>query len=63
MTDPTDRAHQQLAQALTRAESPVAREHIRAAMAELNRPERLVECPDCGRLGTEGRLICTACAE
>ena len=63
MTGPTDRARQQLAQALTRAESAVAREHIRAALAELDRPERLVECPACGRTGLEERMICTECAD
>jgi ribosomal protein L32 len=53
----------QLAQALTRADSPAAREHIRAALAELDAPDRLIECRTCGRVGLPERLICTYCAE
>lgn len=63
MTSPTDRAHAQLAQALTRADDPVAREHIRAAIAELEaHDDRLVECGACGRLGLEARMVCSHCA-
>lgn len=63
MATPTDRARAQLAQALTRAESPVAREHIRAALAELDTDDRLIECQACGRTGLPERMICTYCAE
>ena len=63
MTAPTERARMQLAQALTRADSPAAREHIRVALAELDTPDRLIECRACGRVGLPERLICTHCAE
>lgn len=60
MTD-HERARMQLAQALTRAENAVVREHIRAAMAALD-AEPLTECAKCGRDGAPGRLVCTHCA-
>lgn len=63
MTGPTDRARMQLAQALTRADSAAAREHIRAALAELDGPDRLVECTVCGRVGLEARMVCAHCAD
>ena len=53
----------QLAQALTRADSSAAREHIRAALEELDTPAELIECRACGRVGLPERLICTHCAE
>lgn len=63
MTDPTDRARMQLAQALTRADDTVAREHIRAALAELETPTELAECPHCGRCGLPERMVCSECAD
>ena len=54
----------QLAQALTRADSAAAREHIRAALNELQaHDDRLVECRACGRVGLEARMVCTHCAD
>lgn len=63
MPTPTDRAQHHLAQALTREDPAVVNEHIRAALAELDRPERLVECRECGRAGLEARMVCSYCAE
>lgn len=63
MTSPTDRARAQLAQALTRADDAVARDHIRAALAELDaHDDRLVACGACGRLGLDARMVCSHCA-
>ena len=48
----------QLAQAYTRALQPAAREHIHAALLELDAevPKGLAECPSCGRVGLPERV-------
>ncbi|SEP28026.1 hypothetical protein SAMN05216388_106215 [Halorientalis persicus] len=48
----------QLAQAYTRALQPAAREHIHAALLELDAevPTGLAECPSCGRVGLPERV-------
>lgn len=64
MPTPTDRAHMQLAQALTRTDDPVVAAHLRAAIAELDaHDDRLVECSACGRVGLTARMVCTHCAD
>ncbi|WP_273837603.1 hypothetical protein [Halococcus sp. PRR34] len=53
-----ERLRMQLAQALTRSESPVVRAHLRAALRAYEElpPSSLVECPLCGRVGLPDRL-------
>jgi hypothetical protein len=48
----------QLAQAYTRTLQPAAREHIHAALLELDVevPTGLAECPSCGRAGLSERV-------
>ncbi|WP_424016238.1 hypothetical protein ACOZ4N_00275 (plasmid) [Halorientalis pallida] len=53
-----DVVEMQLAQAYTRALQPTAREHIHAALLELDAeiPKELAECPSCGRVGLPERV-------
>lgn len=53
-----ERLRMQLAQALTRSESPVVRAHLRAALRAYGElpPSPLVECPFCGQVGLPERL-------
>ena len=58
-----ERLRMHLAQALTRADSPDVREHIRATLCEWENlpPTPLVECPVCGRVGLPERIVCHDC--
>jgi hypothetical protein len=58
-----ERLRMQLAQALTRSESPAVRSHLRAALREWEDlpPTPLVECPVCGRVGLPERLRVHEC--
>jgi plasmid stability protein len=53
----------QLAQAYSRSVNPETREHLRAALRELDDTptEQLAECPECGRLGTLERIAADDC--
>lgn len=59
MTDvDLDSLQNQLAQAYTRAVSPVVRDHLLAAMREIDEdiPRRLEHCPRCERVGLPERV-------
>ena len=53
-----ERLQMQLAQALTRSDSPEVRAHLRAALREYEKLPLtpLVECPCCGALGLPERI-------
>ena len=54
----------QLAQALTRCESPTVARHLEAALQHCRalRSTPLVECPDCGAVGLPERIVEHECA-
>jgi hypothetical protein len=54
-----ERLRMHLAQALTRADSPDVREHIRSALSEWETLPLtpLVKCPVCGRVGLPERIV------